>query len=352
MQQVTSTTPVRFKTLDQVEAKPVSYTYKRHIPSGMISLIVGRPGQGKSMFTAHLAAEHTRAGGVVIFSNREDSAEYVTRPRMEAAGADLSKVVLLDDEDLGYLPAGIETLRTAIAQTGATLVILDPVAAHLGVSVNNDQAARTALTPLAALAEETGAAIVLVHHTNKNAKKSSHAQAAILGGSGGLVGASRAIFAFGRTDDMNDEDRCLVTIKCNIGDHPKGIVFQMDSVDLADDVEAGRLVVTQEDVEIEPQDVLSSTGKSKGADNDSPNSPKKAMAAEWLTSMLASGPQKVESLKSLAMVEGLAWRTIRRAAEDLEIVKVRQGFGKGSHIEWNLPAGHPALKAQQGQGGN
>lgn len=326
--------------MEQVQSRAVEYVYKKHFAVGMLNLIVGRPGQGKSMLTASLTAEVTRQGHNVIFSNKEDAVEYTTKPRMEAAGADMSKVTVLEDLQL---ETDLTDLEALIVARDAKLLILDPIAAHLKVSIYNDQAVRTALTPLKDMAERTGCAVIVIHHTKKGMSKKANPMDAIGGASGGLPGAARMIYAFGKTDDMNDDARIIVNIKCNIAEQPKGIVYTVDSVDLDSGAEAGRLVIDQEDVEVDAIDVLTSSGTKQGETSES--APKKAMAAEWLTTMLSGGAQRVESLKTMAQVEGLAWRTIRRAAEDVEVVKTRQGFGPGSFIEWSLPAGHPAIKA-------
>lgn len=146
-----------------VERAPVSWLWRNRIPRGMLSLLFGRPGTGKSLFAAHLAAEVSRRGDV-IFATHEDPLRQVARPRLEAAGAILERVHFWTPT----LPEETRRLEDVIREREAALVVIDPIAAHLSVSVYNDQEVRTALTPLAQVAEETSAAILLLHHPIKN----------------------------------------------------------------------------------------------------------------------------------------------------------------------------------------
>jgi len=175
-----------------VKPEAVRWLWEDRIPLGTLTLIAGRPGQGKSLLTAYLAAEVSKKGDV-IFSNLEDSLAQVVRPRLQVAGAKLDRVHFWTP----ILPADVDALETKIRRLKAKLVILDPIAAHLTVAIYSDQDVRRALTPLTAMAARTGCAIVAVHHTVKNVSKNAHPLQAIGGSSGGLTGAARAVFIFG-----------------------------------------------------------------------------------------------------------------------------------------------------------
>lgn len=108
-----------------VQAAPVAWLWQERIPSGMLSLVVGRPGQGKSLFGAYLAAEVSREGGV-LFSNLEDARRQVLRPRLEAVGARLDRVHFWTPN----LPRDSDELGERIIAQRAQLVVLDPIAAQ------------------------------------------------------------------------------------------------------------------------------------------------------------------------------------------------------------------------------
>ncbi len=328
-----TTSDDHIRALD-VEAAPIDFLWADRIPLGMFSLIVGRPDLGKSLLSVFLAAETSRRGHGVIFSNVEDSPSHVLRPRLEAAGANLSRVHFWHPT----LPKDIELLEKKIIDLKARLVVMDPMSAHLTTSIYNDQEVRRSLTPLTAMAARRNCAIIGVHHTIKNI--GNHPLAAVGGSGGGLPAAARVIFAFGLHPD-NEDERVLAPIKFNIGVMPKSVTFEMDEQSFTitkgkktQDITAGRLGMLDDEAEISAMKVLMASQGNLSAE-------KKAAAAEWLTELLCDGAKKSAEIQQAANLEGIAWRTLRRAADDIGVVKVRQGGGVGSWVEWDLPDDHP-----------
>jgi hypothetical protein len=331
--------PSKHLSASKVKRKKVTWLWQERIPEGMLSLIAGRPGQGKSLLAAYLAADITKNGGDVIFSNREDPLPQVVRPRLEAAGARLNRVHFF-----GFtLPDDLVALEGVINTTKAKAVIIDPVAAHLTPSMYNDQDVRTALSPVAEMAVRTNCAIIMITHTVKYVSQKAHPLTAIGGSGGGLTGAARAIFLFG-IDPADKDQRALVPVKNNLGPEPMAITFEMDEIDFQDadgnlEATAGRLVFVSDQEKINPLRVLAGdpeVGSSKSAE-------RREAAAEWLTIYLSLGKRPVNELKEDAIQLGMSWSTIRRASEDVGVENFRVGGGKGSYSVWQLPDGHPAL---------
>jgi len=326
-------------TADSVRRRRVEYLWRDRLPKGMLALIAGRPGQGKSLLAAMLAAEISKTGDV-IFSNREDPIAQVVRPRLEAAGAKLNRVHFYSPtfpEDLG-------TLEELINDTNAKLVIVDPAASHLSVSMFNDQDVRKALSPAAEMAERTGCALLMITHTVKYVSQRSHPLTAIGGSGGGMTGAARAIFLFG-VDPADTGQRALVPVKFNIGPRPYGMTFELDEIEFYDDNDrleavAGRLLIVSENEQINPLAVLHD---SDGQAASGGGAEKREEAAEWLTTYLALGDRPVNEIQEDAIQSGkISWATLRRAAEDVEIVKYKEKVANGRWM-WRLPDGHPAL---------
>lgn len=319
-----------------IEPQDIEWLWKERIPLGMLSLIAGRPGTSKSTFVSYLTAHTTKMGHGAILANFEDSPEHVIVPRLEAAGAKLNKVFITS---WLRLPDHLEWLREEIIKRKAKLVTIDPIAACLKVSIYNDQDVRTALTPLSELAAELGCAIVMVSHVVKNVSKNAHPLQAVGGSGGGLGGAARAGFIFGVNPDDKDE-RILATAKFNIGEEPKGVAFEVDSLPVGDnDREQPRLICVADDWKGKAIDLVTDATAGEGG---APQ--KKAVAAEWLTTYLSQGERPVAELREDAAKTGFSWATLRRAADELELVKGRKGFGPGSKSVWRLPDDHPALK--------
>jgi hypothetical protein len=331
---------------DAVKPLEVRWLWNGHIPEGMLTLIAGRPGEGKSLFAAYLAATISKTGAV-IFSNMEDPLAHVVRPRLEAAKAKLSNVVFVNFR----LPRDLDKLEALIEEYQPKLVVVDPVAAHLSVSIYNDQDVRTVLTPLTKLAADNGLAFVGIHHTVKNTSPQAHPLRAIGGSGGGLAGAARAVYVFGVSPQDIDE-RVLAPVKFNLGPMPRSCVFEMDDHEFvigagyeAQLIHAGRLLLLNEKSKVTATQILMH-GSGAGF-RGTKSQPKLEQAAGFLSLYLALGPRPVEELHEDALQNGLGWRTVRRAAEEVGVQIVRRGGGPGSYSEWALPSGHPALVVKQ-----
>jgi RecA-family ATPase len=153
--------------LSEVEPERVEWLWLGRIPKGKVSLIEGDPGTGKSALTTDLAARVSAGGelpdgapcevaGVVLIS-AEDGLRDTIRPRLDAAGADTSRVVglatvpdLEGAERLLGIPADMSIIERGMERVGAGLVVVDPLAAFLGpgIDAHKDQDVRRALAYL------------------------------------------------------------------------------------------------------------------------------------------------------------------------------------------------------------
>ncbi len=147
-----------------IHAEPTRWLWDRRIPLGAATLLVGREKLGKSTLTAELAARLSRGTlegdlrgthAATLIVTYEDSAGRTTKPRLMAAGADLSRVHRVSAQrdggaDLVTLPADVDSVAALAAETEARLVIVDPLSASLGADVDGhrDQDIRRALAPL------------------------------------------------------------------------------------------------------------------------------------------------------------------------------------------------------------
>jgi hypothetical protein len=159
-----------------------------------------------------------------------------------------------------------------------------------------------------------------------------------------MTGAARAIFLFG-VDPADSSQRALVPAKFNIGPKPLSITFELDEIEFLDDDDrlectTGRLIVVSDSEKIKPLSVLLD---SDGVEHGGIGAEKREAAAEWLTNYLAFGKRPVAEIKEDAIQMGVSWSTLRRAAEDLELEKYKEGFGKAGKWLWALPDGHPGI---------
>lgn len=347
------------KDVSEIVLSEIKYHWHDRIPEGQIVTVAGRPSGGKSTVVCDIIADYSRNGHNVILSNQEDG-ESPIKARLLAAGVDITankpgvgRVKVIDQGNGYRFPDDIGLLGLHILTQGIKLCVFDAAAQHLIPTMSNDQGVRSALSPLAKLAEQTGCTMLFITHVTKHVSKNAYPLTAVGGSGGGLPGASRMVFFVGVNPGDSGERAC-VWVKDQYRELPKALTFEAEAYTVLDEdskVEANtvRLILTADDADIDPMGLLA--GKAFEDSNSGPTSDKRAMAAEWLTIYLSTGKQPNKQLRDDAAKSGLAWATIRRAKDDVGIESYRVGFGKGSEVFWALPDGHPALvESEQGMG--
>jgi hypothetical protein len=325
--------------LSAVEPERVAWLWPARVPLGKLTILDGDPGLGKSVLTMDLAARLSAgltmpdgtpcaASGVVVL-NAEDGLADTILPRLVAAGGDPERVLALtavpdgEAERLPSLPNDLGYLRTSVRQMAAKLVIVDPIMAFLGGEVNahRDQDCRRALHPLAAMAEETGAAVLVIRHLNKLAGGNPLYRG---GGSIGIIGAARSGLLVAKDPD-NPDRRILASTKCNLAKLPPSLAYDLTPGD------DGALRVGW--MGESPQTAESLLAASRDdEDRDAVQD-----AVEVLRSILEGGPVPSEEVKKEARQAGIAERTLLRAKSILGVRSRKVGFtGKGSW-QWSLP---------------
>ncbi len=296
------------------------------IAFGEMNLLDGDPGTNKSSVTLDIAARlstgrampdgtKTDQAGVLLLV-AEDSLGKTVRPRLEAAGADLNRIAVLDDlvklNDLAVIEEATRRIK-------AKLVVIDPIMAFLTGNACFDQSVRQALKPLKELAERTGAAFVLVRHLNK-----SGGQHSLYRGSGsiGIIAAARsALLAANDPQDRNL--RVLCHVKNNLGPLLPSLRYEPVQAD------NGNVVIEwRGQCDYRPEDLLVPPKDNKGRLDE---------ARKFLLDILEAGPVEQKTVKAKAAEAALAWRTVERAKEMLGVVSRRKGWGPGSRCLWRLP---------------
>ncbi len=130
---------------------------------GMVVLVGGEPGIGKSTLMLQLAASLSCAGLKVLYVAAEESARQVGL-RAERLGLGQSQVALLND-------TGVETICQAWRQGGFAAVVVDSIQAVRSLELPSQAGSlgqvRQSAGQLAAIAKETGTALFLVGHVTK-----------------------------------------------------------------------------------------------------------------------------------------------------------------------------------------
>ena len=166
--------------MEDVVSKEVEWLWYPYIPYGKITIIEGDPGEGKTTLVLKLAAALSRGLPLpcdddkeyepihIIYQTAEDGIEDTIKPRLEKAGADCSMIRVIDETDK-ELSMTDDRLEKAIIETKARLIILDPIQAYIGATVDMHRAneIRPVLKHLGIIAEKHNCAIILIGHMNK-----------------------------------------------------------------------------------------------------------------------------------------------------------------------------------------
>lgn len=333
-------TGVQLVRASDIAEKAVNWLWPGYLAGGMLTLIAGNGGTGKTTIALSIAATITKGGklpdgataplGSVIIWSGEDALAEVLVPRLREAGADDSRVHFVAG-DQSFDPAtGLPALeRAALRIDDLALVIIDPIVSAVQGDSHKNAEVRRGLQPLLNLAADTGAAVIGITHYAKNTAGRSTTDRVI--GSVAFNAVARvtlatAMGAFG-------EGR-MVRAKNNVGITGDGFAYSIAIVHR----EVGGQ--TSQVSKIEWGKALYGSADELLGQIEEKRLPKDE-AAEWLTAALLAGPLASKELKAKAEADGIAWRTVERAKEALGIVALRhtapgQSRGKGEW-SWKLP---------------
>lgn len=224
--------------MSEVQSQEIEWLWYPFIPYGKLTIIQGDPGDGKTTMVLNLAAKLSKGEALdenmkvtepvnVIYQTAEDGLADTVKPRLELAGADCERIIVIDESDKS-LSMVDERLEQAIVRTGARLLILDPIQAYLGggMDMNRANEARDMTKKLGALAEKTKCAIIPIGHMNK----ASGNKAAYRGmGSIDFFAVARSVLLVGRVEGESNT-RAVVQIKNNLAafGHPKAFALSED----------------------------------------------------------------------------------------------------------------------------
>ena len=205
--------------LENVPIQNVSWLVDGLLPMGEVSLLGADGGTGKGIWQAQLIAYVTagrtsgffpqppeKTGSVLLFSGEDDPGK-VLKARLTAAGADMSRVMVVTS-DAYFARTGSPlcipdtSFAKYVGKAAPALVIIDPLQSFLpaGVEMASRNQMRSALLPLKALCAKHGCAALISMHTNKRANVSGRAR---LADSSDIWDIARSVLMMGR--DKNSE---------------------------------------------------------------------------------------------------------------------------------------------------
>jgi len=299
---------VKIIRMSDVELTPVEWLWKPYLPFGKLSVLQGNPGEGKTYFAMHLAAACTNGKLLpnmermepfnVIYQTAEDGLGDTVKPRLIEAGADLDRVLVIDDSDV-QLTLSDERIEKAIIENNARLVIIDPIQAYLGADVDMNRAneVRPIFMRLGQVAQRTGCAILLIGHLNKAAGMQSLQRGL---GSIDIAAAVRSVMFIGKLKH-DPTMRILTHEKSSLA--PPGVSLAFSLGDEGGFRWVGEYDITADEMlsGIEPQ-----------------RETKTQQAKDLICTLLAGGKQVLsESIDKAALERGIPGRTVRDAKREL-----------------------------------
>ncbi|MFM7008248.1 MAG: AAA family ATPase [Betaproteobacteria bacterium] len=320
-----------------IEPEHVEWLVDQSFPLGMLAVIGGQPGLGKSQISISLAAGVTTGkglpgtagfknlGSVIILANEDDAARTI-RPRLDAAGADISKVHIVQgvaregaDVDIFQLDSDISDLRDRALQIGdVRLIIIDPPSAYLGTKVDSykDSDVRRVLMPLGKLAQETGAMILLIVHLNKRTDGGAQQR---FSGSTAWTAAPRVGFMV--AEDPLTKQRFMLPVKNNIGDDRLGYQYHIAEklIQYGGHTFKSSYIVWDQTTNRSVAELIAPPKANRRTVVDD--------AKEFLEDELAKGPLPVEQIKASAKAAGISWPSVNRAKKAMPISSTKVGEG-------------------------
>lgn len=325
-----SSTDLKVTQFSSIQPRPIQWLWHGRLALGKLTLLTGDGGVGKGMLLVDLVSRITTGRlfpdgtpsmlGTCLLVGGEDGAEDTVRPRLDAAGADVDRVLLVE----GPLPSGslmadpldlslhLENLDRLLGKhPDALLLVLDPIMDYLGAVTDSHKAAdvRRILSPLRSLAERHNVCIILVNHLNKAAGSNSKSRSL---GSGAFVQVCRIELRVTQ-DPKEPLRRLLLGVKNNLA-WPAGLAYSIESAPNG----AGRcqwedspVLVTIEEIEQQQH----------GGGQDRAQ---REEARDWLEVELSDGPVAATELKKRAAANGHSWRTVRRAQDELGVKPYQQ----------------------------
>ena len=299
---------VKIIRMSDVELTPVDWLWKPYLPFGKLSVLQGNPGEGKTYFAMHLAAACTNGKLLpnmermepfnVIYQTAEDGLGDTVKPRLIEAGADLDRVLVIDDSDV-QLTLSDERIEKAIIENNARLVIIDPIQAYLGADVDMNRAneVRPIFMRLGQVAQRTGCAILLIGHLNKAAGMQSLQRGL---GSIDIAAAVRSVLFIGKLKH-DPTMRILTHEKSSLAPPGASLAFSLGD-------EGGFRWVGEYDITAD--EMLSGIEPQRET--------KTQQAKDLICALLAGGKQVLsEDIDKAALERGIPGRTVRDAKREL-----------------------------------
>lgn len=333
---------VRLLRGDSITLEPVSWLWPGYLPAGMLTLLGGAPGCGKTTIALALAAVITRgtcwpdgspcasAGDVLVWSGEDPHA--VAAARLAAAGADMSRVHFVD----GVIGTGADTFdpgrdMALLAETAERLdrprlLVLDPIVSAVTGDGHKSNDVRRSLQPVVDLGSKLGCAVLGITHFSKGTAGRDPVER--ITGSLAFAALARLVLVAAKGTADGEETRALVRAKSNIGPDDGGFGYELERVEVMQGV------VGQRPRWLSPlfgaaRDILARL------EGDLLDDAPRSEVESFVRGCLADGPIPAKQFQADSEGAGYGWRTVQRVARRMGAESRKDGLRGG--WRWALP---------------
>lgn len=334
------------RSLDDFEAEEINWLWYPYLARGEMTILEGDPGVGKSYLAQMISLaiadgkklpsdKPKKTQGKVAYFDMENSPGHTTKKRMSCNGLENYKNFLPEPKNFNIDDENVwEDIDRAIHKMKPALVVFDTINSYIGTKTDSYRSAEVqeALKGFVDIARRHKCAVLILRHLTK-AKDVK----AIYRGQGSIAftGMARVVMTCAWHPDPDEKGvRVLAVTKINVCREPRAVSFTIDSLPDKLNEEDRSQFVWGNFIDLTSEDLLNSAPiKSQGGD-------KSENAEKFLEELLDDGPIEVDKVLRAAQAKSITERTVQRAATQLHLVKVWEGFGKKRRMVWKLPANH------------
>lgn len=337
-----------------LKPEPIRWLWSGWLALGKLHILAGAPGQGKTTIALGLAAAVTcggrwpdgsccAAGNVLVWSGEDDPADTLL-PRLLAAGADRKRVFFVTGARVNGEVHTFDPARDMLALTeqcerigNVRLIVVDPVVSAVTGDSHKNTETRRALQPLVDLAASMGAALIGITHFSKGGQGADPAQR--VNGSIAFTAVARVVLVAAKVKGEDGEDRRIFArAKSNIGPDEGGFEYRIDQGEPLPGIHAS-YVAWGASVDGSARELLTDPN-----DDDGGEKPALESASDFLRQVLGDDVVPSKAIEAEAKEAGIAWRTVRRASDELGVKKRR---GDGGKWYWTMPKGRQVVQPVQ-----
>jgi putative DNA primase/helicase len=326
----------------QCTATAIEWVWSERFAIGKLGIIAGLPDEGKGQVLCDIAARITRGmawpcgegiapqGNVILLTAEDDLSDTVI-PRLQAAGADLDCIEIVQmvcdagKERMFSLISDLGLLRQKVLEIGDVRMIqIDPISAYLGIKQMDSfrtTDVRAVLGPLVGLAGELRVSTLGVMHFNKKTDVTN----ALLRISDSLAFGATSRHVYAVVNDAEHGRKLFVKGKNNLAQQTQpALAYEFGVRDVGKDPKSGKSILAPHVIwGTEHVDVTASEAMAAANENKSPAV--RDVAKELIEDMLANGPAAATDIEEAAKANGISRRTLFRAKQELKIQTRKDG---------------------------